>query len=497
MFLEEARIAARINHPNVVQTYEVGFDGEHPYIAMEYIEGKSVDSLMRRARRKWGQAGIPLDFHLEILVNVLGGLHFAHELLDFDGRPFHVVHRDISPQNVMVTYGGHVKVLDFGIAKAADSATETRAGIMKGKYAYMAPEQCRQGTVDRRADIYSAGVMLWQAMTGRRMWRGLTSSQMLVQVAVGEIPKPREVNPSVDPELADICMKALALSPGDRYANAAEFQAALEAWRKRLASHPTAADLGQMVESLAGDSRARIRAAVEAQVRKPPSPEVTGSIPALWATGVSSPSGVRLNSSFSESIGALSAMPLPSRRSLLVFGGAVAGLLAALAVAVALARIIDPKPAPPAARVSASAPAASPSAAFVSVKVSASPPEAKLYLDDAELFSNPTTAKFVRDGATHRIRATATGYQTKSQLLAFDSDEVSAELSLDPAPRTPRPLVGGDGAARPVAPRAEASSSSAPPSPAVQPSPWTAVTALPVARTVRPIDSHNPWAPAL
>src|SRR5262249_8752669 len=165
MFLAEARLAARINHPNVVQTNEVGFDGQFYYIVMAYIEGPSLENIVRRLG-----ASFPLNLHLYILLQALAGLHEAHELKDFEGRPLNVVHRDVSPHNIMVSYEGEVKILDFGIAKAADSGGNTRTGIMKGKCAYMAPEQYGSGDVDRRADVFAAGVCLWQAITGARLW---------------------------------------------------------------------------------------------------------------------------------------------------------------------------------------------------------------------------------------------------------------------------------------------------------------------------------------
>jgi serine/threonine protein kinase len=333
MFLEEARIAARINHPNVVQTYEVGCDGELPYIAMEYVDGQPLESLIRRARRKDGAAGIPLRLHLEILVHALAGLHFAHELEDFDGRPLALVHRDVSPHNVMVTYEGHVKVLDFGIAKAADSSHETRAGLMKGKYSYMSPEQYGGHPIDRRADVYAAGVMLWQAITGRSMWQGLKGSQILPKVVSGEIPRPQDLQPGVDEALAGICMKALAMRPEDRYATAAELEVDVESYLQRTGRRPTERELGQYVSELARESRAKIRVAIEAQVRKP-TDSTPADLPVLWAPEASSRSGVRSTPHGVQRAG--TSTPPPPRRSLVVLGSIGAGVLALLATTAAV-----------------------------------------------------------------------------------------------------------------------------------------------------------------
>ncbi|MEO7327337.1 MAG: serine/threonine-protein kinase, partial [Minicystis sp.] len=169
MFLDEARIAARLNHPNVIQTYEVGNDGEHPFIVMEYLEGQALSAVLGRVGRK----NLPLGLHLYALSQTAAGLHYAHELKGFDGAPLGLVHRDVSPHNVFVTYDGRVLLVDFGIAKAADSAGLTRAGVFKGKLGYAAPEQLEgKGNIDRRADVFALGAMLWEAIAMRRLTYG-------------------------------------------------------------------------------------------------------------------------------------------------------------------------------------------------------------------------------------------------------------------------------------------------------------------------------------
>src|SRR5215468_3006277 len=153
MFLDEARLAARLNHPNVVQTHEVGQEGDRYFIAMEYLDGQPLNRIRARAGSSFG-----VNLQVRVLADVLAGLHHAHELCDFDGTPLGVVHRDATPQNVFVTYDGLIKVVDFGIAKAVDSSAETRTGVVKGKVTYMAPEQAKGDRVDRRADIFAVGV---------------------------------------------------------------------------------------------------------------------------------------------------------------------------------------------------------------------------------------------------------------------------------------------------------------------------------------------------
>src|SRR5262245_17105669 len=169
MFSDEARLAARLNHPNVVQTYEVGYDAGRHFIAMEWLDGQPLHRLLKAA---WAYDALPLDVHLFILCEALRGLHYAHELQDFDGTRLEVVHRDVSPQNVFLTYEGQVKLVDFGVAKAHARSTDTQVGVVKGKVAYMAPEQALGCPVDRRADVFSVGVMLWEAVARRRLWRG-------------------------------------------------------------------------------------------------------------------------------------------------------------------------------------------------------------------------------------------------------------------------------------------------------------------------------------
>ena len=199
MFMDEARLAAQLNHPNVVQTYEVGTEGDRHVIVMEYLEGQSLSACMRRAAAEGNP--IPLALQLRIIINALDGLHYAHELSGYEGASLQLVHRDISPQNVFVTYDGQVKVLDFGIAKATSASTHTAAGVMKGKIAYMAPEQIVGGAVDRRADLYSVGCMLWAAATGVKLWKDTPDVQIMRRAIGGDIPTPQSVNPECDDDL--------------------------------------------------------------------------------------------------------------------------------------------------------------------------------------------------------------------------------------------------------------------------------------------------------
>jgi serine/threonine protein kinase len=196
MFLDEARLCARLSHPNIVHTYDVGVDKLGYVLAMEYLDGVSYHAGIA----KLGKNGGPLKFPLQakILLEVLEGLRYAHELPDYDGRSLQIVHRDVTPQNIFLTYNGQVKLLDFGIAKTAASSVNTATGVIKGKLTYMAPEQARGDPVDARTDLYAVGVMLWEAIAGKRRWpTGLSQTALFLRLATGELPEnPNSARPS-------------------------------------------------------------------------------------------------------------------------------------------------------------------------------------------------------------------------------------------------------------------------------------------------------------
>jgi serine/threonine protein kinase len=231
MFFDEARLAVRLHHPNVVQTFGVETGEGRQRIVMEYLEGQTLGALLARV----GGGGLRPAWHVGLLLDVLSGLQYAHELCDLDGRPLGLVHRDVSPQNVLVTYDGHIKLLDFGIAKAADNRQLTLAGTLKGKVAYMAPEQAaaglggKVGPIDRRADVFAVGVMLWEALVGRRFGEGQSEVQILSARLLGPGPSVLELRPDADPALAAVCDRAMAHDPAQRYPTASAFFEALEA----------------------------------------------------------------------------------------------------------------------------------------------------------------------------------------------------------------------------------------------------------------------------
>ncbi|HWE31177.1 MAG TPA: protein kinase [Polyangia bacterium] len=228
MFLNEARVAARLNHPNVVQIFDLGKLGDQYFIAMEYVHGEDLRAVIREATDADNRP--PIGLVCRIIADMLGGLHYAHTRVGADGKPLGLVHRDVSPQNVLVTYEGSVKLVDFGIAKAtrAIDAAQTQAGLLKGKYAYMSPEQARGQPVDARSDVFCVGVLLWELATWQRLFKRPTEMSTLMAVAEEPIRAPSTVEPSLPPDLDRLIVKALARTPDQRFASAQELRAALE-----------------------------------------------------------------------------------------------------------------------------------------------------------------------------------------------------------------------------------------------------------------------------
>lgn len=225
MFRDEARLAMQLRHPNVCHIYEFGvIDGAH-YLSMEWIHGVSLSKLMRRARKA---DGIPGPIAVKIIAHVAEALHSAHHGRDAMGRPLNMVHRDVSPQNIMISFDGQVKLLDFGVAKASTQDAQTRAGAVKGKFSYMSPEQCRGSQLDGRSDLFSLGVCLYEAVTGKPLYH--RESQLAAMSAIVNEPPPsaREVLPGMPQELDAIIQKTLTKHPHERFETAGHLQVALE-----------------------------------------------------------------------------------------------------------------------------------------------------------------------------------------------------------------------------------------------------------------------------
>jgi serine/threonine-protein kinase len=261
MFLDEARLAARLNHPNVIQTYELGeIDGAY-FISMEYLQGQSFDRLMRL--RDKGDPARWYQLVARVLSDALEGLHYAHELADFDGTSLSIIHRDISPQNIFVSYEGISKILDFGVAKATTQADTTESGVLKGKCSYVAPEQAHGDPLDRRVDLWSMGVVLWEGVTGRRLFKSATNAATLLEVLTAQIPLVMDVAPDMPLTLGQVIEKALQRKPEKRYATALKMKEDLDWYFREIPKPITREEVGAFLSAAFGDVRARQARVVE------------------------------------------------------------------------------------------------------------------------------------------------------------------------------------------------------------------------------------------
>jgi serine/threonine-protein kinase len=265
-FLDEARLCVRLDHPNVVRTFEVGQERGEQYLAMEYLEGAPLNRIASRARSKPAPPGVLL----RVIADALAGLHHAHELCDQDGSALGIVHRDASPHNIFVTYDGRSKIVDFGIAEVSARVDEPRSRVLTGKVGYMAPEQARCLPLDRRADIFVLGIVLWEILAGRKMWDRQSDMEVLHRLVGGDLPRLREVRPDVPEALARICDRALALEPKDRHASAAEMRDEILAYMDGAGLSVSPEDVGRYVSELFGDKREKIRDVIAQQLGKVP-----------------------------------------------------------------------------------------------------------------------------------------------------------------------------------------------------------------------------------
>ena len=252
MFIDEAKITGRLNHPNICQVFDLGIaDGSH-FIAMEYIGGKDLKTIFERSRRLGERVSIP-KICFEIM-KINEGLSHAHEKKDVKGNPLEIVHRDISPQNVLISYEGEVKIIDFGIAKASGKTSQTQVGILKGKFSYMSPEQVRGLHVDNRSDIFSLGILMYELLTLERLFLGESDFDTLEKIRKVEMSPPSLYNPHIPQELEKICLKALAKSPEERFQSCAEFAEALETFMRSQGFYYSNKDLATyMKEAFSAD----------------------------------------------------------------------------------------------------------------------------------------------------------------------------------------------------------------------------------------------------
>ncbi len=263
MFVDEARLASRIQHPNVVSTLDVVKTQDELFLVMEYVQGEALSRLVRLAARRGER--LPPEIVVSVMSGMLHGLHAAHEAKSETREPLNIVHRDISPQNVLVGVDGVARVLDFGVAKAALRSGATRDGQMKGKLSYMSPEQLNGREVDRRGDVFAAGVVLWEALAGKRLFAGADAGEILAKVLAADITPPHVLVPAIPRAVSDAVMRALQREPEARFQTARDFAVALEQSGAIATTHA----VGEWVRENGGDELAK-RANIVAQVESHP-----------------------------------------------------------------------------------------------------------------------------------------------------------------------------------------------------------------------------------
>ena len=248
MFIDEAKIAVQLQHANIAQIFDLGKVDDSYFIALEHVHGKDLRSIFDRLRGK-GDV-MPIQQACHIIMQVCEGLDYAHNKRDAQGRELHLVHRDISPQNVLIGYEGEVKLIDFGIAKAAGKASKTQAGILKGKFGYMSPEQVRGLPIDRRSDIFSVGIVMYELLTNERLFVGESDFSTLEKVRNVEIMPPSSYNKKIPSELERIVLKVLAKDPEDRYQNAIDLHDDLQAFLHKIGEFYSRKDLAAWMKKM-------------------------------------------------------------------------------------------------------------------------------------------------------------------------------------------------------------------------------------------------------
>jgi serine/threonine-protein kinase len=367
MFIEESRIASRIEHGNVAQILDVGEQDDITYLVMEYVDGNSLWVLHRSLMRKGER--IPLGVLLRIMADVCGGLHAAHDLRDAEGSLLRVVHRDVSPQNILVSARGMAKLIDFGIAKVIEgTASDHNTGPLKGKVRYMAPEQARGQPLDRRADVWAVGAVLYYLLSGKAPCEGENEVQSLVRLRQG--PPPEPLPPAVNAAVASVVMKALDMDPEGRFAMASDLQRALENAMAEAQVVTTAAGVAAFLAEQTGDTLLKRKSAIAEGLKlaadRSSQRAITESAPSI--NGIPSPAAAG-STMRAATVEVTQSAPLPGGRGLSII--ALAGVLVVMAcVAFFTARAVRR---PHQEGSLASSPPASASAAAV---VSADPPPA-------------------------------------------------------------------------------------------------------------------------
>ncbi len=408
MFLDEARIASQLSHPNIVQIFELGsYEGSY-FIAMEYLHGESIHRILQQSLRS--KKPLPYAFSARLIANVADALEHAHTKTTRDGQPMVIVHRDISPQNLLVTYDGVVKVVDFGIAKAAIRDSETQDGVVKGKYGYMPPEQARGEPVDGKSDIFALGAVLFEMLTGQRRVKIQDQLRAYHELTGPKaLQTPRDRNAEVPIELDAIVAKAMAKEKADRFGSMREMQVALEDWLRQQPQACSNADIERYMVDLFAENIAQRTAAIDEALKRAAGLNTT-AVKARRIRTVRRTSGA------------------------IVGGALLLGLL--VGGGFALSRVEKAK-APEAARL------AKPSAETTQVTVETDPDGATVSVDDVVKGLSPLTLKGLSVGS-HEISTELTGYRDARQDVRLESEGQHVKIVLPLLPidvEPPRPPV--------------------------------------------------------
>ena len=432
MLLHEARIAATLSHPNIVQIFDVGqYDGQY-FIAMEHVHGEDLRSIVRQMKKK-EVLEFPLEHALAIVLGMCAGLSYAHEKHELDGSALNIVHRDISPQNVVVTFTGDVKIVDFGIAKSDTRIGEqTKSGKLKGKVPYMSPEQARGESIDARSDVFSTGVMLFELTTGKRLFKGTSEYETLRLICEREYPRPSDIRSDYPPDLEPIVMRALAKDANDRYQSAREMQADLEDFVRRHQIAVSHIALNQFMQGLFEDKLAMQKEALlqgkqladiiemQHQMSSPDVGDVDAS--GRHATSTQSmPAAARTVTDMSTAA--------HRKKSGLVMG-IVAGVVGLAAMAGVIGYMLVKNKADSAARSAASL--SEPAAAVKgSLSLESDPPGASIWINgDLRAEVTPATIAQLPTGVALDVKLTLDGFEHAREQVTLDA-KGPAHVKLD------------------------------------------------------------------
>ncbi|MBN2382036.1 serine/threonine protein kinase [bacterium] len=454
MFNEEAKVSAQLSHQNIVQIYEFGMAEKSYYIAMEYVDGVNLNDLLIRYAEK--DSALPTNISLAIIREACKGLDYAHRKKGFDNKPLNIVHRDISPKNIMISFDGAVKVMDFGIAKAASRDYETRTGVIKGKISYLSPEQVQGARLDKRSDIFSLGIVFYEMLTGTKCFKGESDFSVLFKIKNSDFEPITTVNPTVDPDIAPLVLKALAPNREDRFQTCDELAKEIDRFLSSHNINPAETDISALLQELEQEFR---QASGELIEYFPEEGEISkgevfqlgenGQIPAEIETRIAEEnlgidtSRMRMSEAapIDEGTQLVSMQPisvdLPARRSPLPFILGGTGLVVLVLIGLFLTGIIPVGQQNPKYQLDQSLSGASSSGTSVatmsfSVEIRSEPSGASVFINDTE--SKEVTPMTIQGksqiGDTFEIKIVKECYEPKSEKIVIAKGKIPKKVNL-------------------------------------------------------------------